>query len=187
MAVSIDELLGGEIPGMAREPEPEWIEVDTPDGPARFRPPTGADEHAVAGRESAAPEHERDVVLWCRIVARVGDREPLAPDDWLALAPASRQAIALALARSGTAPELFFASRCPSCAAWLELDLDPFELLTRQFRLGADRLLAEVHSLAFHYGWSEDQILSLPRSRRWRYLELLQSQLEGRPLLGTWS
>ncbi len=182
MAVSIDEILG-----TAGEAEPEWLETETPDGRARFRPPTGADEHAVAGREPAGPAHQRDAALWCRIVAHVGERGPLTPEDWLALAPASRQAIALALARSGAAPELFFASRCPSCSAWLEVDLDPLDLLTRQFRLGADRLLAEVHSLAFHYGWSEDQILSLPRGRRWRYLELLQSQLEGRPLLGTWS
>ncbi|MCB9947535.1 MAG: hypothetical protein H6842_06885 [Rhodospirillaceae bacterium] len=176
-----------EVLDHADEAEPEWLEVATPDGPARFRPPTGADERAAAGDDAPGPADMRDAALWCRIVARVGHRGPLTREDWLALAPASRQAIALALADAGSAPELFFASHCPACAAWIELDLDPIDLLVRQFRLGADRLLAEVHSLAFHYGWSEDQILNLPRSRRWRYIELLRNQLEGRSLLGPWS
>jgi hypothetical protein len=44
-----------------------------------------------------------------------------------------------------------------------------------------------VHSLAFHYGWSEEAVLDLPRARRWAYLELLRNQLEGRPLVDLWS
>jgi hypothetical protein len=53
----------------------------------------------------------------------------------------------------------------------------------REVGASAGRLLAEVHFLAFHYGWSEGEILDLPRTHRWRYLELLRNQLEGRPLV----
>ena len=60
-------------------------------------------------------------------------------------------------------------------------------MLARELGLGSNRLLAEIHSLAFHYGWSEDAVLDLPRPRRWAYLELLRNQLEGRPLVGLWS
>jgi hypothetical protein len=31
----------------------------------------------------------------------------------------------------------------------------------------------DVHLIAFHYGWSEEAILALPRARRRLYLELL--------------
>ena len=71
-----------------------------------------------------------------------------------------------------------------SCSAWFELELGPADLLAWELGLGSDRLFAEVHLLAFSYHWSEEAILALPRERRWRYLELLRRQGEGRPLLG---
>jgi hypothetical protein len=41
----------------------------------------------------------------------------------------------------------------------------------------ADRLLDEVHAIAWHYHWSESEILDLPRARRRRYLDLIASSL----------
>ena len=69
----------------------------------------------------------------------------------------------------------------------MELDLDPMALLARELHTSADRLAAEVHCIAFHYHWSEDAILALPRTRRWKYLDLLRRELEGRPLVDGWS
>ena len=37
-----------------------------------------------------------------------------------------------------------------------------------------DRLIEEIHVLALHYHWSESEILRLPRSKRRRYLALLE-------------
>jgi len=39
-------------------------------------------------------------------------------------------------------------------------------------------LLEEVHYLAFHYHWSEKDILSMTRSKRRRYLAILAEKLE---------
>ena len=36
-------------------------------------------------------------------------------------------------------------------------------------------LLAEVHRLAWHYHWSEAEILALPRHRRQQYLRLIDA------------
>jgi hypothetical protein len=165
-------------------PEPEWFSVDTPDGTAWLRPPTGMDE-AVC-QSFAGDSRERLALLWSRLVARVGDCEPLEAFQWEGLQPATRLNIMLCLAENQSAPDLSFVSPCPSCGTWMEFDLDPFALLARELCLGADRLLVETHCLAFHYGWSEDQVLALPRRRRWRYLELLRNQVEGRPLLDPW-
>jgi hypothetical protein len=154
------------------------LSCDTPSGAAVIHEPTGADDDAVATcRGSRA---ERVALLWSRLVELDGRR--LAADEWPALPVATRHAIALALAEGSRAPELSFLARCPTCAAHLDLVIEPFALLARELRLAGDRLFAEVHALAFHYHWSETEILALPRPRRWRYLELLGRELEGRPL-----
>lgn len=166
-------------------PAPEPIAADTPDGPARLREPTGADDEIVAA--AGGDRRARSARLWSRLVLDLAGRGPLAPEQWAALPAPTRHAVARRLAEASSAPDLVFVARCPSCAALLEVELDPLALLADELRLGADRLVVEVHCLAFHYHWSEAEILALPRARRWRYLELVGRQLEGRPLLEAWS
>jgi hypothetical protein len=158
---------------------PEVIELDTPSGRASVREPTGDDDLALHG--AGGDPRTRSALLWSRLVEL--DGQPLAPAAFAALPAATRHAVALALAEHSRAPDLSFVARCPSCRAWLELALDPFALLARELASGTDRLLAELHCLAYHYHWSEADILALPRPRRWRYLELLRRELEGRALL----
>lgn len=166
-------------------PAPELIEADTPDGPARLREPTGEDDEIVAA--GGGDRRARSALLWSRLVVDFAGRGPLAPEQWEALPAPTRHAIAGSLAEASSAPDLVYMARCPSCAALLEVELDPFALLADELRLGADRLVVEVHCLAFHYHWSEAEILALPRARRWRYLDLVRRQVEGRPLIEAWS
>lgn len=175
----VSDLLGG-----VADAQPEEVEIQTPDGRLHLRPPIGLDDEAC---EAAGDRSAQSAMLWSRLVLDVGGRGPIDPTGWRALHSATRQAAAVALADLENAPDLSFVSPCPACGAWIELELDPFELLAHELGWGAGRLLAEVHCLAYHYGWSEDAILDLPRTRRWRYLELLRNQLEGRPLVDLWS
>jgi hypothetical protein len=161
------------------------VEVDTEEGRIVLRPPTGLDDEACDA--AGGDRRQRSALLWSRLVLAVGDGGPVDPGAWQALHPATRQAAAAALAELDSLLDLTFVSACPACGAWIEVELDPFELLARELGTGSDRLLAEVHCLAFHYGWTEDAILDLPRTRRWRYLELLRNQLEGRALTDAWS
>ncbi|NOK18742.1 hypothetical protein [Corallococcus carmarthensis] len=162
---------------------PEVLSVALPEGRAEVREPTGEDDALLA--EAQGTRAERAALLWSRLV--VVDGQALSPSAWLALPTRSRHAVALTLAEGSSAPDLGLLARCPKCSAWLELELDPFALLARELRGGAARLETEVHVLAFHYHWSEADILALPRARRWRYLELLRNELEGRPLVDGWS
>ena len=166
------------VPAVA--PPRPWIECDTPSGHAQVREPTGADDEVVA--RHAGTRAAKAALLWSRLV--VLDGTPLGDEEWPRLPAPSRYAIALALAVDSRTPELVFLARCPTCRAGIEIVIDPFALLARELRVGGDRLLAEVHALAFHYHWPETEILALPRPRRWRYLELLSRELEGRPVLG---
>jgi hypothetical protein len=164
----------------AAEPR-RWITCETPSGEAQVREPTGADDLAT-GRGDRG---DRAAQLWARLVMLAGER--VDAEGWRALPAATRHRIALALADGSRAPELFFLARCPTCGAGLEMGLDPFALLARELKSGGDRMLAEIHALAFHYHWPESEILALPRARRWRYLQLLGRELDGRPLLEAWS
>ena len=154
------------------------LTCETPSGLAVIHEPTGADDEAVD--RAGGTRDARSAVLWSRLVTLDGRR--LSPDDWTSLPVATRHALALALVSGSRTPELVFLARCPTCVAHLELVIEPFAMLARELRLGGDRLFAEVHALAFHYHWAESEILSLPRPRRWRYLELLGRELDGRPL-----
>ncbi|MBP8810342.1 MAG: hypothetical protein KBG48_22955 [Kofleriaceae bacterium] len=170
------------VPAATAPPRPR-IELATAAGTARVREPTGADDAAL--EEVAGPVRERAARLWARLTEL--DGRPLTAADWLALPAAARHAVAVGLAEHSRAPDLVLVARCPACRALLEVELEPFALLTRELKAGGDRLLAEVHALAFHYHWSEAEILALPRPRRWRYLELLARELDGRPLIDGWS
>jgi len=63
------------------------------------------------------------------------------------------------------------AASCPDCGATNAVRLDPYAVLGRS----AAPLLTEVHRLAWHYHWSEAEILALPAGRRAHYLRLIDA------------
>lgn len=163
----------------------------------------GLGEGPPGGSASGA----RGARAWARLVERVevegveagevegerGERpgrRPLTPEEWLALPRSVRVAVAEALAKlvEDAGPETALVARCPRCGGWIETEPDPADVLVRALRSGAGRLPAEVHALAYHYGWSEAAVLDLPRARRHQYLDLVVREVEGRPLtdVGGW-
>ena len=57
------------------------------------------------------------------------------------------------------------------------MPFDPTAFFFEELRISAERLLREVHVLAFYYHWSESEILGLERDRRRAYLALLSDTL----------
>jgi hypothetical protein len=68
---------------------------------------------------------------------------------------------------------------CPSCKHRFEAPFFPEDFLLREIDARRSQLEMEVHWLAFNYGWSEKAILSLPISKRKRYVELINQTLSG--------
>ena len=62
-------------------------------------------------------------------------------------------------------------TNCPECQASQVIQLDPYHLLQQP----GGSLYQDVHRIASHYHWNEQEILSLPRSRRQLYLHLIDS------------
>ncbi len=62
---------------------------------------------------------------------------------------------------------------CPHCHLAQEAAIDPYAWILRD----TASLDLDIHNLAFHYHWSEQDILQLPRVRRERYLQLIDRSL----------
>ncbi len=141
--------------------------VQTAAGPLRLRVPTGADQlrlPAARGGSDAlqllaslclpaeGPEAATDVL------------EHLTQDDLDAVDAALEEA----------APQIPWAIRadCPECEAANVIAIDVAAWLSRM----VDGPLGDVHEIAAAYGWSECDILALPRVRRLKYLELIRGR-----------
>ena len=66
--------------------------------------------------------------------------------------------------------------QCPACGNSHELHFDPVSYSLTELRDAAAGLYEEVYLLASAFHWSEDAILSLPRSRRARYAERIRRE-----------
>lgn len=76
--------------------------------------------------------------------------------------------------------DVVLSAECLACARPFERSYDPIAQLARRLDEDADRLLEEVHTLATHYHWREDDILALPPARRRRYLTLIDERAGAR-------
>ncbi len=65
-------------------------------------------------------------------------------------------------------------SACPHCQREATLPLDLETLALNRLRSMQRRLIRENHRLALAYGWSETDILQVPRARRLHYLAQLE-------------
>ncbi|MBI1424595.1 MAG: hypothetical protein GC149_14205 [Gammaproteobacteria bacterium] len=85
--------------------------------------------------------------------------------------------------------EIEIEARCPSIDLTMELTcpecsrsfVAPFELQDFFFgevKTNIELLYREIHYLAFHYHWSEAELMNMPRTRRQRYIDILSSEIE---------
>jgi hypothetical protein len=66
---------------------------------------------------------------------------------------------------------------CPACGSAFSVVFDTATFFLQELDARAKGLMQEVHTLAWHYHWSERDILQMPRQRRARYLELLSQSI----------
>lgn len=142
-----------------------------------FRLPTGADQEALAAgfRVNQAVAVNQ---LLTRCVRRVGTRVTVDEKFIAKLPTAAREKIAAAMERFAPQVAIELDLTCPECRTSFVADLDFTEFFLAEMMFNTSRLEREVHFLARHYHWSEQDILSLTRKKRQRYVELLQEENE---------
>jgi len=105
-------------------------------------------------------------------VPRGADLEAAAEGGALALAHFGDPGMA---AQMDPNAECEIALTCPACQEDFSAWLDGFELICRKVGDGGG-ILAQVDQLASVYGWTEADILALPRERRLRYCAFAQAR-----------
>jgi hypothetical protein len=68
---------------------------------------------------------------------------------------------------------------CPECSHKFRASFNAEDFVLRELGIGQGDLESEVHWLALHYHWSENEILSLPVRRRRKYISLINSTITG--------
>jgi hypothetical protein len=157
-------------PAAAGSPDPARREVT-------FRLPVGADQEAVSPI-LATNEALALTQLLARCVRRIG---PLAPPDdgaVAALSPLARAEIEAEMERLAPKVENSMETTCPGCGRSFMVPFDIQRFFFGELRHGVDLLYREVHYLAYHYHWSEREIMDMTLDKRRKYIEVLAEEIE---------
>ncbi|MBK9124077.1 MAG: hypothetical protein IPM16_13310 [Chloroflexi bacterium] len=121
----------------------------------RFRLPTGADELAVMGLR--ADDARRELARRCTVDGA-----------------ADVDAVEAAMEAVAPLINVDLDATCPECGAVQHIRFDIGQYLLKRLIDDQKRLPNEVHALAVAYHWGLDEILSLSRTERRRYLALIE-------------
>jgi hypothetical protein len=142
-----------------------------------FRLPNGEDQEAVA-RLVADDAARAFAILLARCIQRVGPWEPPGDAQIRRLSPLAQQEISRQMEAGSPKVELTMEGQCRECGRDFAVPFEPQEFFFNELRASHDLLYREVHYLAYHYHWSEQEILAMPRDKRRRYIEVLADELE---------
>ena len=143
----------------------------------RFRLPSGEDQERL---NLAKCDNEVDAVCMlleqCIVSTDCGEKPDLqAIKSW----PVSlRREIEDTMEKLAPNLELTMDLKCPECGTEFEVPFAIQDFFLKEVRANVKVLHREVHQLAFHYHWGEDEIMSMPRQRRQNYVGLLNEEIE---------
>ncbi len=142
-----------------------------------FRLPNGSDQEELA---SIVVEDEirAQILLLQRCLHSIGPLQDLEEKTVSRLSPLARFEIERQMEAVAPKVELTMESTCPECGREYAVPFDVQNFFLRELRTNRDLLYREVHYLAFHYHWSEREIMDMPRQKRRTYIEVLSSEIE---------
>jgi len=144
---------------------------------ARFRLPNGGDQEALAPL-LARNEAEALTRLLCRCVCGIGADDSASEEQVRNLSPEARVQIEREMEKAAPGVDLTLEAKCPQCARAFPVPFDAQDFLLGEARQSRDLLQREIHYLAYHYHWSEREILDMTRDKRHRYIEILSDEME---------
>ena len=153
-----------EIPVISRPQTDRFHVLGISGRSVQFRLPTGGDQEAVMAQELNAAVDE----MLGRCVLN---------EDGRKMSPGEKDAVIRAMEQLSPSIELELDITCPECAHTFLMPFDTTVFFLEEVEAASRQLLREVHALAFHYHWSEADILRLQRSRRHTYLRFLDESL----------
>lgn len=142
-----------------------------------FRLPNGADQEAVTPHLADNPARALTLLLGRCIIGT--DTPCDHPVDLVArLTPQARLEIEQALAARAPAVELEMDMSCPECGRGFTAPFHLHDFFFGELRTSRDLLYRQVHYLAYHYHWSEEDIMTMPRDKRLAYIDILADEID---------
>jgi hypothetical protein len=142
-----------------------------------FRLPNGEDQEVVSPL-MADDAARAFAVLLERCIQSIGPWEHPSEALLRRLSPLAQQEIERQMEVVAPKVELIMDAQCPECGREFPVPFDPQEFFFDELRTSRDFLYREVHYLAYHYHWSEQEIMAMPRDKRRRYIAVLADELE---------
>jgi hypothetical protein len=137
-----------------------------------FRLPTGADQEELSGlledNEAAAL-----TALLARCVRRIGADQD--PDEASVAALPARARAEIEDRMRQVAPNVgqTMDASCTECGRAFAAPFDIQRFFLGELRTDGARLYQEIHYLAYHYHWSESEIMAMTRDKRQTYIDVL--------------
>lgn len=142
-----------------------------------FRLPNGGDQEAIS---PLVYENEARALtmLLGRCIQSIGPWQE--PGDELVskLSPSARLEIEQRMEAVAPQVELTMEANCAECGREFAIPFDLQAFFFGELRTSRDLLYREVHYLAYHYHWSEREIMELSREKRRKYIEVLAEEIE---------
>ena len=142
--------------GVTEAPGEGWFELTG--AAVRFSIPTVAD------------------LLEAASASRPADRLSARCVDAAEISPALARRLDRALAALAPSLDDLLGGCCPACGHQVTMRFDPLAYTLTELRTAFSGIYLETHALATAYGWPEQEILSLPRSRRRRYTSIIADE-----------
>lgn len=142
-----------------------------------FRLPNGADQETVS---PLLAENEALALtkLLGRCIQRIGCLTNPGEDVISQLSPTARLAIEQQMEKVAPKVELTMDVQCHECSREFAVPFDLHRFFFGEMRTSGDLLYREVHYLAYHYHWSEREIMEMTRNKRHKYIEVLADEIE---------
>lgn len=142
-----------------------------------FRLPNGGDQEAISPLLSQN-EAKALAMLLGRCVQGIGPWRDPGDERISRLSPLARMEIERQMEAVAPQVELIMEGNCPECGREFAMPFDLQGFFFGELRTSRDLLYREVHYLAYHYHWSEREIMELPREKRRKYIEVLADEIE---------
>ena len=141
----------------------------------KFRLPTGADQEAVAKLAHRDPHTASELLLQQCIdeIRKNGTKIEFENNLPVALV----ESLSKRMAELDPQAEILLDVTCPSCKQNFLANFDIGDYFFRELITHSQQLYREVHILALHYHWSENDILKMSYLKRQVYLKLLADSL----------
>lgn len=142
-----------------------------------FRLPNGGDQEAISPI-LAENEAWALTLLLRRCIRSIGPLKDPDEEAIARLSPLARMEIEREMEAVAPKVELTMESNCPECGRAFAVPFDLQGFFFGELRTSRDLLYREVHYLAYHYHWSEREIMEMTRDKRRRYIEVLADEIE---------